>query len=119
MRHSIRIETDLLHFIQSTCRSVRRHSFRFVGSHACVVGSTKRLHTLPLVFYIYDCMLTMDREFDLFWNRRITGSSVLFFVNRYYTLLFSIAAQVKHGPFSIAVRIVHAGLSYFSDLFSQ
>ncbi|KAI0648590.1 hypothetical protein C8Q79DRAFT_956175 [Trametes meyenii] len=43
---------------------------------------------LALLFYEY--AITLDREVNLFWTRRPTGASVLFFVNRYTPLLLQI-----------------------------
>ncbi|KAI0665403.1 hypothetical protein C8Q78DRAFT_1084002 [Trametes maxima] len=43
---------------------------------------------LALLFYEY--AVTLDREVNLFWTRRPTGASVLFFVNRYTPLLLQI-----------------------------
>ncbi len=36
----------------------------------------------------YDHIVTLDREINLFWNKKITGATVLFFVNRYSTVFY-------------------------------
>ena len=35
----------------------------------------------------YEDVLTIGREAELFWGQRITAASVLFFLNRYFTLI--------------------------------
>lgn len=35
----------------------------------------------------YEYLITFDREVKLFWKRAITGSSILFIVNRYLPLV--------------------------------
>lgn len=39
------------------------------------------------VLLFYDYILTFDKEVGLFWKKRISGASLLFFCNRYLTLL--------------------------------
>ncbi len=36
---------------------------------------------------LYDYMLTLPVEVAVFWNRKFTGVSALFFYNRYFSLL--------------------------------
>ena len=36
--------------------------------------------------FIYDYVLTFAQEVQLIWGRKITGASVLFWLNRYLTL---------------------------------
>ncbi|KAI0716577.1 hypothetical protein C8Q76DRAFT_616795, partial [Earliella scabrosa] len=52
------------------------------------------------VFLIYDYVITFGREVDLFWTTKLTGASVLFFTNRYVTLLFNALGLVALGHFS-------------------
>ncbi|KAI0630455.1 hypothetical protein C8Q77DRAFT_1133104 [Trametes polyzona] len=43
---------------------------------------------LPVpTFLVYDYLLTLDQELKLFWRRKFTGASALFFFIRYSTLL--------------------------------
>ena len=35
---------------------------------------------------MYDYVVTFDQEVELFWTRKFTGASVLFFGNRYITI---------------------------------
>ncbi|KAI0774496.1 hypothetical protein C8Q74DRAFT_1270480 [Fomes fomentarius] len=55
-------------------------------------------NTLQLQFYVstavfsllaYEYVITFDREMKLFWRRTINGSSILFIVNRYLSLVYS------------------------------
>lgn len=46
---------------------------------------------LPIALLVYDYFLTLPAEVNLFWKRRRTGAAVLFFANRYLSLLYNIA----------------------------
>ncbi|KAI0774557.1 hypothetical protein C8Q74DRAFT_1369014 [Fomes fomentarius] len=37
----------------------------------------------------YEYLITFDLEMKLFWRRTITGSSILFIINRYLSLVFA------------------------------
>lgn len=51
-------------------------------------------------FLIYDYVITIGQEVELFWTMQLTGASVLFFANRYITLLFNILGLAALAPFS-------------------
>ena len=53
---------------------------------------------------MYEYIITIDYEVELFWKRRFTGSSVLFFLNRYLRLWFYIAQLVFWASLSTPVR---------------
>ncbi|RDX45393.1 hypothetical protein OH76DRAFT_1420855 [Lentinus brumalis] len=53
---------------------------------------------VPIVFLLYDYVLTLGREVGLFWNGTLTGASVLFFVIRYSTLLYEVLDIVEYVP---------------------
>ncbi|KAI0788066.1 hypothetical protein C8Q74DRAFT_1196326, partial [Fomes fomentarius] len=40
------------------------------------------------VLLLYEYLITISAEVDLFWRRKWTGASVLFFLNRYVSLLY-------------------------------
>ena len=40
--------------------------------------------------YWYEYLITLDQEITLFWTRKITGATVLFFCNRYLSLFVTI-----------------------------
>ncbi len=42
----------------------------------------------PPAWVGYDYLLTVRRESRLFWKRKVTAASVLFFANRYLALLY-------------------------------
>ncbi|KAI0788055.1 hypothetical protein C8Q74DRAFT_1196370, partial [Fomes fomentarius] len=53
---------------------------------------------------VYDYFLTLPAEVNLFWKRRRTGAAVLFFANRYLSLLYNIANNTnKFGILTSAV----------------
>ncbi|TBU47582.1 hypothetical protein BD309DRAFT_1053160 [Dichomitus squalens] len=62
----------------------------FVGNYCSITSN---------VFYIYDCLLTLDDEVEFFWKRPFTGATALFLFNRYLaladvlTLFFSWSGQ--------------------------
>ncbi|KAH9850530.1 hypothetical protein C2E23DRAFT_861282 [Lenzites betulinus] len=39
-------------------------------------------------------LLTIDKEIEFFWNRRLNGGTILFFANRYITLGYSIYTMI-------------------------
>ncbi len=44
-----------------------------------------------LIFVVlvgYDYVLTIRREYRLFWKRKVDGASILFYANRYIALLY-------------------------------
>ena len=40
-----------------------------------------------LALIIYECMIITGQEAQYFWTERITGAAVLFYLNKYLTLL--------------------------------
>ena len=40
-----------------------------------------------MVLPFYDFLLTLGGETDLFWRKRVTGASILFFASRYMTVI--------------------------------
>ncbi|RDX52001.1 hypothetical protein OH76DRAFT_1400910 [Lentinus brumalis] len=53
-----------------------------------------------IVFFLYDYIITVGREVELFWTRKVTGASVLFFFIRYGTILYKILDLVVYAPVS-------------------
>ena len=59
-----------------------------------VVGAVRTdLQLLALLFYDY--VLTFPAEVRCIWNRKITGASLLFFVNRYCFLVFKVLLTIQ------------------------
>ena len=42
-------------------------------------------------------MITLDREIELFWKRKISGATVLFMTNKYIYLLELLASLFAHN----------------------
>ncbi|KAI1791856.1 hypothetical protein LXA43DRAFT_1094197 [Ganoderma leucocontextum] len=61
-------------------------------SYHCIIGAT--------CFLIYDYVITFHREVNLFWTHKYTGASVLFFANRYVTLVWNIMGLAQLGNIS-------------------
>ncbi|RDX47023.1 hypothetical protein OH76DRAFT_1485073 [Lentinus brumalis] len=51
------------------------------------------------VLFIYDAFLTFDREVTWFWTAKRTGASLLFFANRWLTILYFVTVLVTFAPF--------------------
>ncbi|KAI0355241.1 hypothetical protein OH77DRAFT_1437151 [Trametes cingulata] len=55
-----------------------------------------------IALYVYDCVITLDKEVALFWKRKVTGASLLFFLNRYIFLAGSLLELGGLSPMSAA-----------------
>ncbi|KAM5530948.1 hypothetical protein V8D89_015393 [Ganoderma adspersum] len=58
-----------------------------------------------VVFLGYEHLITLDAEVALFWQKRLSGASLLFFVNRYLTLTWAVATAAS-PYYSSAERFV-------------
>ncbi|PIL30387.1 hypothetical protein GSI_07572 [Ganoderma sinense ZZ0214-1] len=54
--------------------------------NAMVVGNYTEMATMVVVLYEY--VITFGVEVDLFWGKEITGASIVFFLNRYFVLVY-------------------------------
>lgn len=70
----------------------------------------------------YDYFLTFDKEIQLFWNRKLTGPSVIFYLNRYSMLVNAIAVILQYPTVipqipmvSICATTVKLVLTYSSE----
>ena len=54
---------------------------------------------------IYDYVVTVTYEVRLFWRRKATGASLLFFANRYLTLFLYIFEITTNVSMSDAVSL--------------
>ena len=52
---------------------------------------------------MYDYILLLDKEIELFWKRKVTGASLLFLVNRYLPIIAYIIRPVEMIPMSCSV----------------
>lgn len=57
--------------------------------------------------WVYDYLQTFPTEVDVIWRRNVTGTSLLFLVNRYSTLL-CIVADLSAGSPGLAIGIRQA-----------
>ncbi|TBU24153.1 hypothetical protein BD311DRAFT_767086 [Dichomitus squalens] len=55
--------------------------------------------TFALILYEY--LITVGAEVELFWRKDITGASVLFFTNRYVVLLYNLSLLRDIWPFTL------------------
>ncbi|KAI0800020.1 hypothetical protein C8Q74DRAFT_386073 [Fomes fomentarius] len=88
-------------------------------SDACYVGAAGLV--------VYETLITVDREVKYFWPGRITGAKLLFFANRYITLLAyvvwlsqlaSLSDKLHDGSESSHSNVVHPVGSSGSILYS-
>ncbi|KAI0774511.1 hypothetical protein C8Q74DRAFT_1270542, partial [Fomes fomentarius] len=54
--------------------------------------------TAVLCLLAYEYVITFDRETKLFWRRTTTGSSILFIVNRYLSLVGAVVSMPYPDP---------------------
>ena len=52
------------------------------------------------VLIAYEYVLTLDAEVLLFWRKKISISSILFFLNRYLVLLYQLSQLRRHWVFT-------------------
>ena len=51
-----------------------------------------------LAWFLYEYMITLGHEINLYWRTRLTGGSVLFFANRYIQLLLAVLPLITYAP---------------------
>ena len=51
-----------------------------------------------VVLVIYEYIITFSTEVQLFWAGEVTGASVLFFVNRYMLLVYTLFGLLQFSP---------------------
>ncbi|RPD53369.1 hypothetical protein L227DRAFT_589365 [Lentinus tigrinus ALCF2SS1-6] len=73
-------------------------------AHLCIVGSS--------VFLMYDYVINLGQEVELFWTTKLTGATALYFANRYITLLFVIMGLVQSFGNCPPFLKAFAGISY-------
>ena len=76
-------------------------SFGSIVNNYCSVAASGELTTLPFTghytedvslisaMFIYEFLITFGEEVDLFWTNRMTGATVLFFLNRWIVMFFT------------------------------
>ena len=54
---------------------------------------------------VYEYFITLDREVELFWTGRATSAAILFFLNRYWSLVTFLYNLAIFVPMSDLVNI--------------
>ena len=76
-------------------------SVAVLGKRQCsVCSSSNPLPVLISALVLYDYLISLDQEVNLFWKRKFTGATVLFLLNRYlllinYTLIFATTSHLS------------------------
>ena len=63
---------------------------------------------------VFEYIITFGTEVQLFWGRKVTGASMLFFVNRYMRLLYVLFCVTSYLPIPSAA-LVSPGMHGLSD----
>ena len=58
-----------------------------------------------VAFVAFEYLITFDQEVNLFWKRKITGATILFFFNRYIVLLLYVMNISGSGSLSKSVQV--------------
>ncbi|KAI1783013.1 hypothetical protein LXA43DRAFT_1103123 [Ganoderma leucocontextum] len=69
----------------------------FVAEYNSLLLSNYCANVAAVVF-IYEYFITIGEEAKYFWNRKLTGASALFFLNRYVPLTFDLASYNDANP---------------------
>ena len=75
-----------------------------------ILRSCPQAYTFRSAALVYDYAVTFPNEVQLFWRRKATGASLLFFVNRYLALFRCICVIATSGPMSDSVSSRPASL---------
>ncbi|KAH9927908.1 uncharacterized protein BXZ73DRAFT_48710 [Epithele typhae] len=71
--------------------------------------------TSATVILIYEYVITFDREVLLFWSRRLSPASMLFFVNRYLPLIGNLMSIFSNIQMSDEVNVCRLGSNHGHD----
>ena len=52
--------------------------------------------TFLQAFYIYEYIITLDREVELFWKKKVNGGAAIFLSNRYIPLITQLMYLVEY-----------------------
>ena len=64
--------------------------------------------TASAVLAFFEYAITVDREVELFWKRKVSGATALFFANRYLIIMYSallLAANFSTVPWTDRVSV--------------
>ncbi len=59
---------------------------------------------------MYEYLITVGAEVELFWTRKITGATVLFLTNRYLVLFYNLSLLRDLWPFTLSVSFLFVAL---------
>ena len=59
---------------------------------------------------VYEYMITLGREVQLFWRRKLTGAAALFYLNRYLSLVVNVYGLIENMLLKNAYRNENLGL---------
>ena len=62
---------------------------------------------------IYEYLVTFSTEVQLFWAGEVTGASVLFFVNRYMQLVYTLLVLFQFLPIVYTVSVSQRKFALF------
>ncbi|TFK82550.1 hypothetical protein K466DRAFT_603591 [Polyporus arcularius HHB13444] len=62
-------------------------------------------------FFIYEFIITFDREVELFWKGRATGASILFLFNRYLPLITQLLYLAEYTTATISAEHMEVGIA--------
>ncbi|KAI0794736.1 hypothetical protein C8Q74DRAFT_1366136 [Fomes fomentarius] len=82
-------------------------SISYLSLYFADLVETYAATALSAIFW-YEYTITLDKEIYLFWNKKITGATILFFVNRYFTLFYMMYA-FPWLPFSMKYEYIPWG----------
>ncbi len=63
---------------------------------------------------MYEYFITLGREAELFWKGKWTGAAILFYVNRYLSLIVNIYGLASNAQISAQVRGTLGGRVFIS-----
>ena len=63
---------------------------------------------MSLAFLVYEYLITLEREVELFWKGGSTSATALFAVNRYLTLGLRVANLMGFVPMSDEASIYYS-----------
>ncbi|PIL30350.1 hypothetical protein GSI_07535 [Ganoderma sinense ZZ0214-1] len=70
--------------------------------YSLVISNYTGYATLALIVYEY--LITVGAEVELFWRRKITGASILFLTNRYLVLFYNLSLLRDLWPFTLSLH---------------
>ena len=80
-------------------------------------GNTAQLSNITVIF-LYDQAITTAEDVRCFWGRRVTGAAVLFWLNKYVTILDMVwGLETFANPFSkVSSAFIEQALAHFSHM---